>query len=151
MPPAMGGTRLRWDGERFWAEGVVAFAAEQTRLNSGDLSDARIGGLRTRASIATFFNGTATDLGLVVNGVLVATGENLTAVQNRVLGAASSAPMFTTGPGFATLGIRGGIRLTPQFDVTLIGENLTDVNYRVYGSGLDAAGANLQVRVRYRF
>lgn len=151
MPPAMGGTRLRWDGERFWAEGVVAFAAEQTRLNSGDLSDARIGGVRTRATIAAFFNGTATDLGLVVNGVLVATGENLAAVQNRILGTANSAPMFTTGPGFATLGIRGGIRLTPQFDVTLIGENLTDTNYRVYGSGLDATGANLQARVRYRF
>jgi hemoglobin/transferrin/lactoferrin receptor protein len=151
MPPPMGGARVRWDGDRMWAEGVVMFAGEQTRLNSGDLSDARIGGVRTRASIATFFNGTATDLGLVVNGVLVATGENLAAVQNRVLGTANSGTLFTTGPGFATLGLRGGIRVTPQFEVTLIGENLTDRNYRFYGSGVDAPGANLQARVRYRF
>ena len=151
MPPPMGGARVRWDGDRFWAEGVVMVAGEQTRLNSGDLSDARIGGVRTRASIATFFNGTATDMGLVVNGVLVATGESLAAVQNRVLGTANSAPLFTTGAGHATLGLRGGIRVTPQFDVTLIGENLTDRNYRSYGSGVDAPGANLQARVRYRF
>lgn len=151
MPPPLGGARVRWDGDRVWAEGAVNWAAEQTRLNSGDLSDARIGGVRTRTSIANFFNGTATDLGLVVNGILVSTGENLAAVQNRVLGTATSAPMFTSAAGWATLGVRGGVRITPQFDVTLIGENLTDRNYRFYGSGLDAHGANLQARVRYRF
>jgi outer membrane receptor protein involved in Fe transport len=151
MPPAMGGAKLRWNRERYWAEGVVTFAAEQTRLNSGDIGDARIGGLRTRSSIATFFNGTATDMGLVRNGVLVATGETLAQVQTRVLGSATSAPLFTSQPGFAVVGLRGGARLTRSLELTLLLENLTDVNYRLYGSGLDAPGFNTQVRVRYRF
>lgn len=151
MPPPMGGARVRWSGGRLWTEGVLTFAAEQTRLNSGDLSDARIGGLRTRTSIANFFNGTATDLGLVANGVLVQTGETLSQVQNRVLGSATSGPLFTTQPGFAVFGIRAGLRVTPQFDLTVIGENLGDVNYRLYGSGVDAPGVNVQVRTRYRF
>ena len=41
--------------------------------------------------------------------------------------------------------------MTPALDVTVMGENLGDVNYRLYGSGVDAPGVNLQVRTRYRF
>jgi outer membrane receptor protein involved in Fe transport len=137
--------------QRLWAEGVVMFAADQTRLNSADLTDARIGAVRTRNSIATFFNGTAADMGLVQGGVLVATGETLAQVQTRVLGAATSAPLYDSGPGFAVFGLRAGIRLTTQIDVTVLGENLGDVNYRLYGSGIDAPGINVQVRTRYRF
>ena len=151
MPPPMGGAKLRWIRDRLWAEGVVTFAAEQTRLNSADLSDARIGGLRTRASIATFFNGTAADMGLVRDGVLLETGETLAQVQNRVLGAAASAPLYTTQQGFVVFGLRTGFRLTSAFDVAVLAENLGDVNYRLYGSGLDAPGANIWVRTRYRF
>ena len=151
MPPPMGGARLRWSGDRTWVEGVVTFAAEQTRFNSGDLTDARIGAVRTRTSIATFFNGTATDMGLVSGGILLATGETLTEVQNRVLGTATSAPLYTSQPGFAVVGLRGGIRIAHYLDVVVIGENLADTNYRLYGSGLDAPGRNLQVRTRVRF
>jgi hemoglobin/transferrin/lactoferrin receptor protein len=151
MPPPLGGAKLRWSRERYWAEGTVSFAAEQTRFNSGDISDARIGALRTRASIATFFNGTASDLGLVHNGVLVATGETLAQVQNRVLGTAASAPLFTAHPGFVVFGLRGGVRVTRSLDVSMFAENVTDRNYRLYGSGVDAPGVNLQVRARYRF
>jgi hemoglobin/transferrin/lactoferrin receptor protein len=151
MPPPMGGAKLRWTGRRVWAEGVLTFAAEQTRLSAADLGDARIGGLRTRGSIATFFNGTATDLGLVRDGLLVQTGETLAQVQQRVLGSDASAPMFTSQSGFAAFGLRAGMRLTPHLDVTALGDNLSDVNYRVYGSGLDAPGINVQVRMRYRF
>jgi hemoglobin/transferrin/lactoferrin receptor protein len=151
MPPPMGGAKLRWTDERFWAESVVTFAAEQKRLNSADLSDARIGGLRTRASIATFFNEGATDLGLVRGGIVLATGETLVQVQDRVLGNATSAPLFLTQPGFMTLGLRGGLRFTGNLDVAVFLENLTDVNYRMYGSGVDAPGFNVQVRTRYRF
>ena len=43
MPPPLGGAKLRWNRQRFWAEAVLTFAAEQTRLSSGDMSDARIG------------------------------------------------------------------------------------------------------------
>jgi outer membrane receptor protein involved in Fe transport len=132
-------------------EGVVSFAAEQTRLNSADLSDSRIGALRTRASIATFFNAGAIDLGLVRNGVLQATGESLADVQNRVLGTATSAPLYATHPGYVTLGVRGGMRFPFGIDMTVLVENLTDTNYRWYGSGVDAPGFNVQVRTRFRF
>ena len=151
MPPPLGGARLRWDTERLWVEGVMNFARTQTRLNSGDLTDARIGGVRTRTSIASFFNGTATDMGLVQNGVLVATGETLGQVQTRLLGTASSGFLYTVGPGYAVFGLRAGVRVTRALDVSLLGENLTDRNYRLYGSGLDAPGINVQLRVRYRF
>jgi len=151
MPPPMGGAKLRWHKDRLWGEGVLHMALDQTRLNSGDLSDARIGGLRTRASIATFFNGTATDLGLVRDGVLLRTGETLAAVQSRVLGAAASAPLFTLHPGFAVVGLRGGVRLAEALDLSVMAENLFDRNYRLYGSGLDAPGRNVHARVSYRF
>jgi hemoglobin/transferrin/lactoferrin receptor protein len=151
MNPPMGGAKLRWIRNRVWAEGVLTFAAEQTRFNAGDLTDARIGANRTRAQIATFFNGTATDRGLVQNGVLLETGETLAQVQTRVLGSANGAPLFTSQAGFAVVGLRGGLQLAPGFDLTLIAENIGDVNYRLYGSGLDAPGFNLQFRTRYRF
>ena len=134
-----------------WVEGVASFAAEQTRLSRADLDDARSGAVRSRSSIAGFFNGTATDLGLVVNGILRDTGETLADVQHRVLGEAGAAPLFTTQPGFVVLGLRGGIRVTSRLDVTVFGENLADVNYRLYGAGLDSPGRHLQVRTRYRF
>jgi hemoglobin/transferrin/lactoferrin receptor protein len=151
MPPKMGGARLRWNGLRVWAEGVVSFATERTGLNSADLSNARIGAVRTRSSIANFFDGTAADMGLVRGGILLSTGETLPAVQNRVLGAAASAPLYITQPGFFVVGLRGGLRVTSDLDVTVIGENLGDVNYRLLDSGLDAPGFNVQVRTRYRF
>ena len=151
MPPPMGGAKIRWSRSRWWTEAVATFAARQTRLNSGDLGDARIGAIRTRSSIAAFFSGTATDMGLVRDGTLIATGETLAQVQNRVLGSATSAPLFTAHPGFVVFGMRGGVRLTAAFDLTVLGENLTDVNYRLYGSGVDAPGFNVQARMRYRF
>jgi outer membrane receptor protein involved in Fe transport len=54
-------------------------------------------------------------------------------------------------PGFVVFGLRAGVRITRAFDVTVIGENLADTNYRLYGSGVDAPGFNVQVRTRYRF
>jgi hemoglobin/transferrin/lactoferrin receptor protein len=151
MAPPMGTARLRWMSQRMWAESVVSFAADQNRLNSADLTDARIGALRTRATIATFFTGGATDLGLVRNGVLVATGETLPEVQQRVLGSSASAPLYVRQPGFVTFGLRGGARLSSGVDISLLLENLTDSNYRLYGSGVDAPGFNVQVRTRYQF
>ncbi len=151
MPPPLGGASLRWSGTRVWVEGTTSFAAAQSRLNAADLTDARIGGTRTRASIAGYFNGTATDLGLVRSGVLVASGETLAQVQQRVLGSADSAPLYQRGAGFAVFGMRAGVTVSDQIDVTAIGENLTDRNYRLYGSGVDAPGFNLQLRARYRF
>jgi len=151
MTPPIGAARLRWSKSRTWVEGALVWAAAQTRLNPGDLTDARIGAVRTRAQIASYFNGTATDLGLVRNGVLVATGETVAQVQNRVLGTAASAPLFTQTDGFAIVNLRGGFSVTSHLDITVIGENLADTHYRIHGSGVDGAGRNLVVRTRVSF
>jgi hypothetical protein len=151
MPPPLGGASVRWSPGRFWVEGTTMFALRQTRLSSSDLTDARIGATRSRTQIANYFNGTAVDLGYVSNGVLLATNETVAQVQSRVLGTASSAPMFTDMAGFVTFGARGGITLHDRVELIVIGENLADRNYRFMGSGTDAPGANLQVRLRYMF
>jgi outer membrane receptor protein involved in Fe transport len=151
MPPPLGGASLRWSPGRFWVEGTTMFARRQTRLSAADLTDARIGATRSRTQIASYFNGTAVDLGYVSNGILLATNETLAQVQTRVLGAAASAPMFTDMAGFVTVGARGGVSLRGGVELIVIGENLTDRNYRFIGSGADAPGANLQVRLRYAF
>jgi outer membrane receptor protein involved in Fe transport len=153
MPPAMGGVSARWtsSNDLVWIEGAANYARTQLRLNTGDLDDARIGGVRTRSSIASFFNGTASDMGLVRNGILVSTGETLAQVQQRVLGTASSGYLFTSTPGWVVVNLRAGWRLTRDVDVILLGENLLDRNYRLHGSGLDSPGRGAQMRVRYRF
>ena len=46
---------------------------------------------------------------------------------------------------------RAGLPLTSHFDLIVIGENLTDKNYRLYGSGVDSPGVNLELKARYRF
>jgi hemoglobin/transferrin/lactoferrin receptor protein len=151
MPPPMGGASARWTGSRVWIEATTSFAAEKGRFNSGDLTDARIGATRTRTSIGNYFNGTATDLGLVRNGVLLQTGETLAQVQQRVLGDAQSATLYSSAPGFVVVGARAGVRLSSHLEATVLGENLTDRNYRPYGSGADSPGANVQLRLRLRF
>lgn len=153
MPPPMGGLRLKWEptNRGLWAEGTLTFARSQTRLSGGDLGDARIGARRTADDIAAFFTGTATDLGLVRDDRLVATGETLAAVQARLLGNATAVPLYTTTPGFAVLGLRAGVRLTSRLDLTVIAENVTDRNYRWHGSGVDAPGVNVQIRTQWRF
>ena len=107
--------------------------------------------MRSRDSIARFFNGTAIDLGLVVDDVLVATGETLADVQSRVLGGEMAAPLYARTPEFVTLGARAGWQVTERLVVILIADNLTDRNYRWHGSGVDGAGVDVQLRTRYRF
>ena len=153
MPPVMGGATLTWQpcGGRWWVEGTMLAATNQDRLSDADIGDARIGASRTPASIASFFNGTAVDRGLVRGGVLLATGETLAQVQSRVLGSSTLLPMFTETPGFVVFGVRGGVALARSVDLTVIGENLADTNYRIHGSGVDEPGINLMARLRARF
>ena len=153
MPPVMGGASLRWEARSglWWIEGVSLFALRQNRLSDGDLGDPRIGASRTRSNIASYFNGTAVDLGLVRDGRLLATGETLTQVQDRVLGSATAAPMFSSSAGFAILGARAAINISPRLRFVMIGENLTDRNYRLHGSGLDEPGIGVQARLQVRF
>ena len=153
MPPPFGGVRVQWrsPASRVWLEVGATFAMAQRRLSPGDLADARIGALRTRDGIAEFFGGRAVDLGLVADGVLLASGESLGQVQHRVLGDAMSAPLFAHLPGFVVVGANAGLRLTRRLNVTLFADNLTDRNYRWHGSGVDATGASLQLRTSYEF
>jgi len=153
VPPGVGGVRLRWEPMRrpLWIEGLGTFMTRYTRMAPGDLTDARMGGRRTAASIANYFNGTATDIGLVRNGVLVPTGETLGQVQQRVLGGVSSAPLFAELPGYFVTTVRAGYRFGRQLEVIVVGDNLGDVNYRHLGSGVDAAGRNLRVQTRITF
>lgn len=153
MPPGMGGATLTWQplDSRWWAEGSVLAANRQGRLSDGDIGDARIGALRTPASIAAFFNGTATDRRLVSGTRLVSTGETLAEVQARVLNGAPLLAMYSETPGFVVFGARAGVRLGSHLDVSVIGENLGDRNYRLHGSGVDEPGINVLVRLRARF
>ena len=153
MPPPFGGLRIRWEPveQSYWIEITSSLAFAQTRLSPGDVTDARIGGWRTRASIAEFFTGGATNLGLVQNGRLTATGETLEEVQARVLGGTEGIPLFVKTPGFLTFGARAAWQVHPQLALTIIVENLTDRNYRWHGSGVDAPGFNLQLNTQFTF
>jgi outer membrane receptor protein involved in Fe transport len=153
MPPGLGGASVTWQpvGARWWVEGSMIAATSQDRLSDGDIGDARIGASRTPASIASFFNGTAVDRGLMRDGRLVSTGETLGQVQQRVLGGSTLLAMFNETPGFVVFGARAGIKLGSHVDLTFIGENLGDRNYRLHGSGVDEPGINVIARLRARF
>lgn len=152
MPPLLGSLRIKWEPSTHpaWVEVVVSAAGTQGRLSPGDLSDARIGGRRDRNAIASFFHGTATDLGLVRDGTLVLTGETLAQVQTRLVGAAGETYLFTKTSGFLVVGLRGGWRLSSRLDLTVILDNLADRNYRWHGSGVDAPGFSLATKIRIR-
>jgi hemoglobin/transferrin/lactoferrin receptor protein len=150
IPPLHGYAGIRWQprNAHYWLEAYTHFAADQTRFSGNDLGQARIGGIRTKQEITSFFNNGAVARGLVQNGILVATGETLGQVLARVLGPDLNArvPLYTKNPGYATLNLRGGVRLSNRSSLTLIGENLFDRNYRLMGSGIDGAGRSLVIR-----
>jgi len=155
IPPLNGFLGIKWEplGKKYWFEAYSNFAAAQRRLSDNDLQQARIGGVRTRAEIISFFNNGAVARGLVSNGILLATGENVTQVWMRVVGPdpAGRTQLFTKNPGYATFNLRGGRRLSENSTVTLILENVLDRNYRSMGSGIDGPGINAVVRYSLQF
>ncbi len=145
---------LRWRSTsgRLSIEAVVKGARRQARLNPGDLEDARIGAFRDAGDITDFFNSHGARLGLVANGILLATGETLDEVIDRVLGADhTGAPLFTSTAGWATLGLRGSYALADNQTLVFALSNLTDTNYRMHGSGFDAMGINLSLAYSVSF
>jgi hemoglobin/transferrin/lactoferrin receptor protein len=148
-------------GGRYWIEPVIHLVGRQDRLSTLDLEDRRTGATRTRSNIRNFFYNGATVRGWVAAGpdgvagtaddVLVATGETLAQIQNRLLGKADSAPLFTAVPGYVTASIRGGFRLGTRHELLLELENLTDKNYRGIAWGIDAPGIGLSVAYVTRF
>jgi hemoglobin/transferrin/lactoferrin receptor protein len=149
VPPLHGYAGLTWTpNARWWGEVYSQFAARQGRLSANDMAQPRIGATRTASAVRDYFNNGAVAAGLVSNGVLLATGENVNQVIARVIGPNLSAavPLYTYNPAFATLNMRGGRRLGKAASLTVILENLLDANYRVMGSGVDGPGFNLVVR-----
>ncbi|MBI4853107.1 MAG: TonB-dependent receptor [Acidobacteria bacterium] len=165
LPPSGGFLSVKYQpaGKRYWAEVYSTMAGKQDRLSSTDLNDQRQGATRSRANIATFFNNGARARGLVGAGadgrmgtaddILIATGETLTQVQDRVLGGRNimSAPFFLSTPGYATLNFRGGIKVGENSEFVFILENVLDKNYRIHGSGTDNPGINFATRYQFRF
>jgi hemoglobin/transferrin/lactoferrin receptor protein len=152
-PPTMANFRLRWvpGGRRFWTEAYSTVADRQRRIPSISIADRRTGANRSRTNIANFFNNGARVRGLVANGILIPTGETLGQVQNRVLGSAASAPLYSAIPGWATVGVRAGLSVGERSDLFLDFSNLGDKNYRGLGWGMDGAGRSVTVKWRVRF
>ncbi len=162
-PAPQGNLRLRYDGpnNRFWIEPYLYGAFKQDRLSTLDLEDRRIGATRSRANIQNFFRRGATARGLVAAGsdgrfgtaddTLIATGETLIQIQNRVLGDANSAPLYRYIPGFLTIGVRGGFRISERNNLLVDLENLNDKNYRGISWGMDAPGRSLMLRYKFSF
>jgi hemoglobin/transferrin/lactoferrin receptor protein len=163
-PAPQGWLKLRYQpaGHRYWIEPYVYAAGRQDRLSTLDLADRRTGATRSRSNIKNFFLNGATVRGLIGPGadgklgttddLLLATGETLAKVQDRVLGVGvNSAPLFTAIPGFMTFSIRGGYRISDTQDLTIDFENITDRNYRGISWGLDAPGRSIAFRYSFGF
>ncbi|MDQ3748155.1 MAG: TonB-dependent receptor [Acidobacteriota bacterium] len=174
IPPALGFLRLRYQpaGKRFWVETYANFAGRQDRLSTLDLADRRTGGARSRTQIQNFFRRGACVRGLTTpgatgcgsaGGILIATGETLAQVQNRLLpiGATvngvlianndTAVPLFTAIPGYALFNVRGGYRFAENQEITVDFENIGDKSHRLPGWGIDGAGRSLTLRYQLRF
>ena len=154
---------LRWTSSngRWWVEPYTHFAWEQSNLSTLDLGDRRTGAGRSRNNIAAFFNNGARARGWIGPGadniagnsddVLIATGETVAQIQNRVLGVGvNSAPLYTAVPGYTTFGVRAGLRKAPH-ELLVDIENINDENYRGISWGIDAPGVGVSVKYLIRF
>ncbi|MDQ3133833.1 MAG: TonB-dependent receptor, partial [Acidobacteriota bacterium] len=175
LPPQMGFVRLRYQppGRRYWVEAYSSLAGRQERLSTLDLADRRTGAERTRMSIQNFFRRGACVRGLTTpgttgqcgaaGGTLIATGETLAQVQNRLLpiGALingvrvvnndTAVPLFTAIPGYGLINVRGGFRFNESQEILLDFENIADKSHRAPGWGIDGPGRSVTARYQYRF
>jgi len=175
IPPQFAFLRLRYQPENrhFWVEGYANGAGRQSRLSTLDLADRRTGAARSRANIQNFFRRGACVRGITTpgannqcntaGGILIATGETLAQVQNRLLpisaiingvrvaGNDTAVPLFTSIPGYILLNLRGGYRFGENQEVTVDFENIADKSYRAPGWGIDGAGRSFSVAYRFRF
>lgn len=155
-----------------WVELSGNFAGKQKRLSGGDLTDERIGAARRRRDITDFFSsslvrpfiqagpdgqfGTEDDR-------FAATGETVAEIRNRVLPLGATingveiandetrVPLFLSNPGYTSLNLRAGLRLTEHITLNGVLMNFLDSNYRIHGSGVDAPGINFVAAVKYSF
>ena len=175
IPPQLAFLRLRYQrpGKRYWIEGYANAAGRQGRLSTLDISDRRTGGSRTRSQIQNFFRRGACVRGLTTvgssgqcgsaGGILLATGETLAQVQDRVLpiGAVingvlvvdnnTSVPLFSAIPGYLLLNVRGGYTFGEDQEISVDFENIGDKSHRAPGWGIDGPGRSVTVRYQYKF
>jgi hemoglobin/transferrin/lactoferrin receptor protein len=177
VPPQFGFLRLRYQptGKRYWIEAYANAAGRQDRLSSLDIGDRRTGGARTRSQIQNFIRRGACVRGITAptvaqacgtangNYQLLATGETLAQVLNRVLPIGSvingvlvanndtAVPLFAAIPGYGLINIRGGYRFSERHEVNFDLENMADKGHRAPGWGIDGPGRNLTVRYRLKF
>ncbi|MBS1811538.1 MAG: TonB-dependent receptor [Acidobacteria bacterium] len=177
LPPQHGHLSVRyqptfWHGRVMFLEVSGDAIGAQKRLSGGDITDERIGAAIRRSDIASFFRGSLIRRWLsggtdnvfgTADDTFTTTGETLPQIQNRVLpiGATingvritddnSRAPVFVKTAGYATLNVQGSIRLGENVNLNLAAMNLLDKNYRTHGSGMDAPGRNVFVRLRVLF
>ncbi len=175
LPPQFAFMRLRYQppGKRFWIEGYVNGAGRQSRLSTLDLSDRRTGAALTRAQIQNFFRRGACARGITTvgsngqcgsaGGTLLATGETLAQVQDRLLpiGAvingvlitdnSTAAPLFRAIPGYVLFNVRGGYRFNERHLMTVDLENIADKSHRSPGWGIDGPGRGVTLRYSYKF
>ena len=169
-PPLVSFVSLRWEpaGRRFWIETYSAMAYRQTRYSEEDFEEQRTGAARSRDDIGAFFQNGAFARGLVRPDAfgmlrLVATGETLRQVQNRVLPLgvtvngvtvvddSTDVPLYLKTAGFATLNVRAGYKFGERHSLVVGVANILDKNYRVNGSGIDSTGVDATVRYLFRF
>jgi len=175
VPPATGFLSLRYQprgASRFHVEAYSTLTGRQRRLSSLDLADRRTGAARSRANIQNFFRRGACVRGLTTpgatgcgsaGGILIATGETLAQVQNRLLplGATingvtvvdndTAVPLFTAVAGYGLVGLRGAFRFNERSEVSVDFENIADKSYRGISWGVDGGGRGVTVRYRYKF
>ncbi|HYN86053.1 MAG TPA: TonB-dependent receptor [Pyrinomonadaceae bacterium] len=175
VPPATGFLSLRFQPRgtsRYYVEAYTVLAARQNRLSSLDLADRRTGAARSRAQIQNFFRRGACVRGITTpgaggcgtaGGILIATGETLAQVQNRLLpiGATingvtvvnndTAVPLFTAVAGYGLVGLRGALRFGEGSEVFVDFENIADKSHRGISWGVDGPGRSLTFRYRYRF
>ena len=166
LPPQQGALSLRFrGGDRLpRVEAHLRSSGAQEHLSGGDLTDERIGASRRRGDITDFFQG-----GLVSpfvrpgsdgrlgtdDDVFAPTSETLAQIRDRVLPIGATingvritddntrVPLYLRTPAFVALHLRMGVTMGKHVGVNLALDNALDRNYRVHGSGVDAAGINV--------
>lgn len=175
VPPATGFVSLRYQprgSSRFRVEPYAILAGRQNRLSSLDLADRRTGAARSRTQIQNFFRRGACVRGVTMagptgcgsaGGTLIATGETLAQVQNRLLpigstingvtvvNADTAVPLFTHLSGYGLVGVRGSFRVGERSQFFFDFENIADKMYRGISWGIDGAGRGLTLRYQYHF
>lgn len=174
LPPAQAALSVRHhrDGLLSWLEASATMSTKQSSLSGGDITDERIGAARRRSDISDFFRGAlvAPYIGAGADGVrdtaddvFTPTNETLAQIRDRVLplGAtingvlvnsdSARVPLYLATPGFVSVNLGAGLRLSRQVRADAMLMNILDRNYRIHGGGIDSPGFNLFGRLHLVF